>query len=277
MIGGFESSAVFRQSLERRLEGVNRGRRRLATERLAVRLQARRPSGFLVKGGFALELRLKGKFRPTSGLDIAAEPGPGAEIEAIAAEVEAACDVDVSDGFEFHLEGRPEVRDLEESPARTLRCRIAGQIDGRLFETVPLAVRTRETDPGGFDDLEGSHLLDFAGIRPPRIRVLPLEDHFAEKVHAYTRPGARPHERVRDLVDMYALIELGTSGGSVTKDTLRRVYWHRKAEEIPAFLVMPPEEWRNGFSLLARSVAGVPEDMTIAFEKIAAFYAGLWR
>lgn len=237
---------------------VNQARKRLATERLVVRLQEQRPTGFVAKGGFALELRLAGRFRGTRDLDIAAEPELTAEIDAVSDEIEAACEIDLSDGFELRLEGEPQVLAVD-GEARTLRYLVRAGLDGRLFEMVPLDIRVGDSVPGRFDELPGSELLDFAGIRSPRIRIIPLEYHFAEKVHAYTRPRERQNTRIRDLVDMYALIELGTPAGSVTREALREIFWHRKASEIPQALPSPPAEWLEGFELLARSMAGIPE------------------
>lgn len=103
MIGRFASPTAFRQSLEQRLLSayggtrVNQARKRLATERLVVRFQEQRPSGFVAKGGFALDLRLAGCFRGTRDLDIAAEPELTAEVDAISDEIEAGCAIDVAD------------------------------------------------------------------------------------------------------------------------------------------------------------------------------------
>ncbi len=282
MIGRFASPTAFRQSLEQRLLSayggtrVNQARKRLATERLVVRFQEQRPSGFVAKGGFALDLRLAGCFRGTRDLDIAAEPELTAEVDAISDEIEAGCAIDVADGFEFQLEGEPQILAVD-GEARTLRYLVATRVDGRLFEMVPVDIRTGDSVPERFDELSGSDLLDFAGIRSPRIRVIPLEYHFAEKVHAYTRPRDRQNTRIRDLVDLYALIELGMPGGSVTREALREIFWHRKANEVPISLPHPPQDWREGFALLARSMAGVPEEMAVAFEKIAGFYTDIWR
>ncbi len=282
MIGRFASPTAFRQSLEQRLLAaygggrVNQARKRLATERLVVRFQEQRPSGFVAKGGFALDLRLEGRFRGTRDLDVAAEPELTAEVDPVSDEIEAACNIDVSDGFEFRLEGEPEILAVD-GEARTLRYLVAVRVDGRLFEMVPVDVRTGDAIPARFDELQGSDLLDFAGINSPLIRVIPLEYHFAEKVHAYTRQRDRQNTRIRDLVDLHALIELGTPGGSATKEALREIFWHRKTDEIPSSLPNPPADWREGFALLARLMAGVPEDITTAFERISGFYAGVWR
>jgi Nucleotidyl transferase AbiEii toxin, Type IV TA system len=60
--------------------------------------------------------------------------------------------------------------------------------------------------------------LDFADAHPVEIPVLRLEQHLAEKTHAYTRrygPAAIPSSRVKDLVDIAlvaATLELEAGG-----------------------------------------------------------------
>jgi len=58
------------------------------------------------------------------------------------------------------------------------------------------------------DRVRGQVDLTFAGLATPEFAVYPLEDHFAEKLHAYTTPREHP-SRVKDLVDMLLLIEFG--------------------------------------------------------------------
>ncbi len=282
MIGRFESASAFRQSLEQRLLAafggarVGQARRRLAIERLIIRFQEQRPSGFAAKGGFALDLRLEGRFRATRDLDLSAEPDLGAEVDAISDEIEAGCAIDLEDGFEFQLEGEP--RPLsEEGEAGTLRYLVEARVDGRVFERIPVDVRTGDFVPKEDDVLPCSDLLGFAGIRPRRIRVIPLEYHFAEKVHAYSRARTRQNTRIRDLADMYTLVKLGTPAGAVTREAVRQVFWHRKDSEVPEELPAPPAEWLEGFALVARSMSGVPEEMAAAFEEVAGFYRGVWR
>jgi hypothetical protein len=53
---------------------------------------------------------------------------------------------------------------------------------------------------------EGQADLTFAGIERARLPVYPLADHFAEKLHAYTRPGER-RTRVKDLLDLTVILE----------------------------------------------------------------------
>jgi hypothetical protein len=282
MIGRFESASAFRQSLEQRLldafggARVGQARKRLAIERLIIRFQEQRPSGFAAKGGFALDLRLQGRFRATRDLDLSAERDLGAEVDAISDEIEAGCAIDLEDGFEFQPGGEP--RSLaEEGEAGTLRYLVEARVDGRVFERIPVDVRTGDFVPAQAEELPCSDLLGFAGIRPRRIRVIPLEYHFAEKVHAYGRARDRRNTRIRDLADMYVLVKLGTPAGSATREAVRQVFWHRKASEVPEELPAPPDDWLEGFALIARSMSGVPEEMAVAFEEVSAFYRSMWR
>jgi len=52
--------------------------------------------------------------------------------------------------------------------------------------------------------MRGPELLTFAGIEPAKVPALPLEQHLAEKVHAYTRRYGTgvTSTRVKDLVDI---------------------------------------------------------------------------
>src|SRR5207245_9118942 len=74
----YETPDAFRQALEERLrqreretgEPLVRMRKRLVFERCMVRLQKKADSPWVVKGGFALELRLGMRARMTKDLDL---------------------------------------------------------------------------------------------------------------------------------------------------------------------------------------------------------------
>src|SRR5713226_4057471 len=79
----YETSAAFRHALEERLrqreqetgEPLVRMRKRLVFERCMVRLQNKPDSPWVVKGGFALELRLGMRARMTNDLDLGVDLG----------------------------------------------------------------------------------------------------------------------------------------------------------------------------------------------------------
>ncbi len=252
-------------------ERVQRGRKRLAIERLVVRLQEQRPSDFLVKGGFAMELRLAGQARTTRDLDVSTDAEVSAGTRVVIEELEAACRIDERDGFDFRVLGAPE----EIAPAQgaiTLRVSIGAFVADRKFESVPLDVRVGDVLPPSVDLLRGSGLLESVGIPAPWIRVIPLEYHFAEKVHALTRPKTSGNTRIRDLADLVLLIGLGTPSDDRARRALKEVFEHRQTHLVPVDLPDPPAEWEEGYALLVRQLAGVPKVLTRAWKEVADFY-----
>src|SRR5438445_3663740 len=79
----YEAPADFRQALEERFrqreqetkEPLVRMRKRLVFERCMVRLQKKSDSPWVVKGGFALELRMGMRARMTKDLDLCVDMG----------------------------------------------------------------------------------------------------------------------------------------------------------------------------------------------------------
>jgi hypothetical protein len=80
------------------------------------------------------------------------------------------------------------------------KCKLAGKIYGARFG-IDEAIGGAAS--GGVEEVTAEDLLGFAGIGPPRLRVLPIETHIAEKLHAYALE--RPNTRVKDLPDLALL------------------------------------------------------------------------
>lgn len=281
MIGRYPTLAAYRQALEARLmasygsERVQRGRKLLAIERLVVRLQEQRPSGFLVKGGFALEIRLSGRCRTTRDLDVSADAEIGLDSESVADSIEDACGIDARDGFEFRLRGAPE-KIAPSGDALTLRFSIEANLAGRIFERVPVDVRLRDFIPETADSLPGSDTLRIIGLERPYLRVVPLEFHMAEKIHALIRPRIESNTRVRDLVDVNLLIGLGTRADGKMKSALAEVFRSSRTD-LPAELPPAPPGWEEAYLALARQAPGVPADVATAWRAVGDFYRNISR
>jgi hypothetical protein len=92
----------------------------------------------------------------------------------------------------------------------------------------------------------------FAEIPPPSVPMIPREQQFAEKLHAYTLPRAGTvNSRVRDLIDMVLLIQSGTLDVSVAAEALSRTFDRRGTHLIPATLEPPPPDWNTPFERFA--------------------------
>jgi len=77
-----------------------------------------------------------------------------------------------------------------------MRFRVEGTLAGKIYgERFGTDVVLGEPIFGEPDPVTADHLLAFAGLPPPTMRVYPLEMHIAEKLHAYTLPRTRPRGR----------------------------------------------------------------------------------
>ncbi|MCP9486309.1 MAG: nucleotidyl transferase AbiEii/AbiGii toxin family protein [Gaiellaceae bacterium MAG52_C11] len=104
----YRDAAAFRQALEQRLKAraagdgarIARDRKRVAYDRLLARLNAAAPDRWLLKGGFALDLRLHERARATRDVDVEWQ---AAEEELLDVLIDATS-IDVGDYFAIQVE-----------------------------------------------------------------------------------------------------------------------------------------------------------------------------
>ena len=77
---------------------------------------------------------------------------------------------------------------------------------------VDLGVGDEVLEP--LENVEGEDWLGFAGIPAVVVPALSIEQHWAEKLHAYTRPRETPNSRVRDLVDLVLILNDDAGNGA---------------------------------------------------------------
>lgn len=177
----YRDATAFRQALEERLKTLAHGdgaqlardRKRVAFDRLLARLLAVAPGQWLLKGGFALELRLAGRARATKDVDIDWQAGEELLLETL---IDAAAH-DAGDYFAFTIErtGAPEDR-----LGGSHRFRASTSLAGRLFETFLLDVGFRGEEEVAADTLTTEAILAFAEIPPVEVLAVPLELQVAE-------------------------------------------------------------------------------------------------
>ena len=259
----YKTSAAFRMALEERLrqreletgEPLVRMRKRMVFERGMARLQKTRTSPWVVKGGFALELRLGLRARMTKDLDLGVDMGYFGSTTLSAAEVTDKLRADLGepheDGFVFVVPQAQE-ETLPIPGVQAYRFTVEARLDGRPFETVKVDVGVGDPLVPPLDELKGSDLLDFAGIPAPVIRTTSRAQHFAEKVHALTRPRAESiNSRVKDLADMLLLMNLGLPDPPEVRHAVKEIFIGRKSHDIPKRIEQPPATWISSFAAMA--------------------------
>lgn len=110
------------------------------------------------------------------------------------------------------------------------------------------------------DTITSSQLLDFAGIEPLLIPTVAIEQHIAEKLHAYTRTyaGNQPSSRVKDLVDLAVIAHTTTVDAERLTIAISEIFARRGTHPVPATLPSPPDDWASGWRQRA---AGVPVEV----------------
>jgi len=219
-------------------------RKLLAFDRILARLSYVAPDAWLLKGGVALEYRLN-RARTTTDIDVSTQ----VDVDTMIAALRAAAEANLNDYFALRL--GESIKPFDETAMYRFHVDVLYE-NGRLFE--PLKIDVGFADPwlGNAQTLTGPSLLDFAGIEPATVHAISIEQHLAEKLHAYTRHyGIHESTRVKDLVDMALLVDVVTGDSDALAQTLHDVFSARRTHNVPASLPAPPASWRAVYARLA--------------------------
>jgi len=270
----YATPGAFRTALEQRLLTtareadlpVIRLRKLVVFERLLARLLIVAPDRWLLKGALALDLRLGGRSRTTKDMDLARYD----DEEAATADLLAAQAVALGDYFTFAIERTGRLDAAIEGAA--VRYHVAAALDGRPFEDVIVDIGFADSLTTAPETLRGPDLLRFAAIDPIAVPAVPIEQHVAEKVHAYTRiyAGERRSSRVKDLIDLVLIRFAIAFEADRIQGALRATFAQRGTHPLPAALPLPPADWGPAYRRLARGV-GLDPDLRIGFALAAAF------
>ncbi len=279
----YASATAFRRALEDRLKQLAQAERlelqnlirATAFDRLLARLFARADAPWVLKGGYALELRIK-QARATRDIDLALREALGKDRgtplnDAIFAALGTAAATELDDFFSFTV--APAMMDLDGAPYGGARFPIEARLDGRTFVKFHLDVGAGDVVLSPLETTEGHDWLKFAGIPPAKYPTISREQHFAEKIHAYTMPRRVPNTRFRDLVDMVLLIRMGLDLKK-TAATLAATFKRRNTHPVPKKLEPPPAAWTGPFVELAEE-CGLPTEIGAAYGEVERYYSTL--
>lgn len=274
----YATPTAFRQALETRLNGlarqrgvdVQRLRRQVAFDRFLCRLFQHSGERWLLKGGYAMELRLQ-ESRTTRDIDLTTRGpirGSGRLTDRILRLLQAAASLELGDFFVFAV-GEP-TQDLAGAPYGGARYPVVARLAGRVFARFHVDVGTGDPVLEPVESVQGEDWLEFAGIHTTPFATISREQQFAEKLHAYTLPRAdRRNTRVRDLLDMYLLLRAGVQSDRIA-EAVHAVFARRKTHPVPAAFPPPPESWAVPFAALADECgAGIRMDQ--AYRMVRSF------
>lgn len=276
----FKTPTDFRKSLEARLKSIatknnqdlQRLRRKVAFERLLARIFHQGSDCFVLKGGYAMELRFS-TARATKDIDLTCLhriDAPDMAIEnVIVRELRNLVKADLKDYFVFEV--GPAQKDLDNAPYGGARYSVSSFVDKRLFVRFQLDIGA-DVVVDEIEHINGSDWLKYCNIDTPKMRMISVEQQFAEKLHAYTLPREqRQNSRVKDLIDMLLLKQLRPIEEVRFKHTLQKVYSVRGTHTLPENLGPPPSKWLPLYKSLA-SECGLSQSMQEAYFELQEFF-----
>jgi hypothetical protein len=279
----YKTAAALLTALNERLkakaskEGIDiqRLRRQVAFDRLLLRLFNQGAGLWVLKGGYAMELRITHP-RATKDIDLAVRDtrlmshDPDEQNFLILDELREYANRDLGDFFLFQV-GDP-VMDLAAAPYGGARFPVTALSDGRLFVRFSLDVAVGDPVIEPLDTLIGEDWLGFAGLHSKGVPALSKEQQFAEKLHAYSLPrDGRLNSRVKDLVDMLLLIQTKSMDAVKLQEAIEATFSRRKTHTLPAELTPPPSLWQGPFAQMAQECE-LTTSLESKFDVVSRYY-----
>jgi len=270
----YATGADFRAALEERLrraatergQPVARLRKTVVFDRLLARLIKVAPGRWVLKGGFALDLRRDLRARLTKDVDLDLVE----DEESARRDLQASANLDMGDFFDFQIERVREGEDI--APGGGVRYRAKANLGGREFDTVKIDLGFSDPVASNPDRLRGPELLGFANLEPATIPAVRLEQHVAEKLHAYSRRYRedQPSSRAKDLIDLLLIAEMADFDHSQLREAVETTFDGRGTHPMPSLVAPPHKSWERPFAKLANEV-GLDPDLQRGYEDVRAF------
>jgi hypothetical protein len=275
----FSSPAAFKSSLEARLRTratelavpFQTLQLKFVMERLVARLFHAPEAPWLLKGGFAMDLRFRPRARTTKDIDLSVVIAPGGSATNLRDQIQAAADTDLGDYLRFRIgELKAELTNAPKGGGR-FPCEAA--LAGKVYAKFHLDVGIGDALVGEPERLVGDDLLDFAGIGPAVAFAIPKSQQFAEKIHAYTFPWTgRLNTRTKDLVDLVLFIERGLPDVDDLRAAVTATFAVRGTHPLPETLSPPPAAWQADFPSMAAEAGLSTADFMTAFVILDRFW-----
>ena len=217
----------------------------VAIDRLLVRLLAAAPGRWVVKGGYANQLRRPDDARFTEDLDLKIDAAMDTAPELLA----SGFAVDLADEFSYEVASSP--APLEGPPGGGLRFVVVARLGGTELVRFKVDVSAADVVVGQFESYFSDPVLERLGFRRSRFPVYPVNQHLAEKLHALTLPRDVENTRARDLADLADLawfIRHFTFRSDALAIACIATFERRATHPWPPVIDVPPESWSRAYA-----------------------------
>jgi hypothetical protein len=222
---------------------------------------------FIVKGGVALELRLRDRARATKDIDIVLRDTTADLAESL----EEALTGEPYQGFSFRRKGQPLLLDNG-----AVNMEFGVTYKGQPWTSVTVDIARAEAGEVDVEWVDAIALTDALGVTgPAQLPCLPLRFHVAQKLHGMTlppRPG-KQNERFRDLVDLLLMDAMITHDYAALREACELVFRNRNTHSWPPDLSSVPAHWAQPFGRLAEELELVETDLEAALFRVRNFVA----
>ncbi len=269
----YETPLAFKQALETHLrargKNIVRERQILIFDRFLARVSVVMGEAIILKGGFALELRLH-RARTTNDIDFRAIGNP----KEILSKLQQAGQLQIPDFLSFEIEvdsKNPSIKTegmIYEGKRFRAEAKLAGKLFGQPFGIDVAFAEKLVSKP---KKITCADTLAFAGIAPPSILVYPIEAHIAEKLHAYTLPRKQINSRIKDLPDLGLLSQIQDLDSKELMKAIKHTFKSRNTHDIPTKLPEPPSSWVKPYQRMAKEDELPWENIADLFQSVKNF------
>jgi predicted nucleotidyltransferase component of viral defense system len=214
----------------------------LAIDRLLVRLLQAAPGQWVVKGGYANQLRRPDDARFTEDLDLRVD----AAIETAPELLASGFAVDLGDDFTYEVATSP--GPLEGPPGGGLRFVVIARLAGTEIVRFKVDVSSADVVVGDVESYLSDPVLGHLGFRRSRFPVYPVNQHVAEKLHALTLPRDVENTRARDLVDLAWFTHHFTFRSDTLAIACIATFERRATHSWPPVIDVPPASWTRPYA-----------------------------
>lgn len=252
-----ESPARMRDSLEAKFRSqalsgrmdAGQIRRRFVFQRVLRRLGA--TGGWVLKGGFLLEVRIPAGARSTKDLDFATAPAESSD--ELLDRIEEALQRDPDGDFLRFSVQQLKANRRDRQGLASWSVSVRADLDGRTFDQIRLDVAERlEEIDGGTELFTVPPVVDVDGLTGTTLPAVDVCQHAAEKFHALCLQfdDGRPNTRTKDLVDVVLMYEAGLIPHEGLTSRPVWVFEHRNSTAPPPVLPEIPDAWDADYRVL---------------------------
>lgn len=215
----------------------------VAIDRLLARLLVAASGKWVVKGGYANQLRRPDDARFTEDLDLKID----AAIETAPQLLASGFAVDLADDISYEVAASP--APLEGPPGGGLRFVVIARLAGTELVRFKVDVSAADIVVGDFESYLSDPVVERLGFRRSWFPVYPVNQHFAEKLHALTLPRDVENTRARDLVDLVWFVRRFTFRSEALAIACIATFERRATHAWPPVIDVPPDSWTRPYGV----------------------------